>query len=232
MVKKMALVLAVLLAQAQAQINLPMLGVGSTVSGGPTASIVQSNGNVNSSGSSTSVSLSATGTGHAIIVTTLGGTGTFVISDNQLNTYLQVSGAQATLAADTEFSDIWYCLTCTSGVTSVTVSGTGSAFIIGTVYEVTNLVSLDGTGQHISNGTIASNACTGPSITASFSDLLIATGDADNGFSAVASPWTFSNPGPGSVDAFIINSSTGAFQPVFTSVGSTSCLVSAAAFKI
>jgi len=227
--KKYLIVFALLCASMSAQEVIVALR--HPTGGAPTAAIVQSSGNANFSGASVSVTLSSTGS-NAIIVTTLGSSSSFTITDNKSNTYLQVPGAAASVA-NPEFSDIWYCLTCTSGVTSVTVTTTGATpFVAAGVYEVTNLVALDN-GQNLSNGTCVSGSCTGPSITANFPDFLIATGDSDNGFSAVGSPWTFSAlAGGDSQNAFIINSSTGAFQPVFTSVGSTVFMVSAAAFKI
>lgn len=74
-------------------------------------------------------SITATLTGSLIVVgaANVGGRTVTGVTDNIGNTYTQATGAAGASIADTLGTDVWYCLSAASGVTSVTVTFSGGA---------------------------------------------------------------------------------------------------------
>jgi len=206
----------------------------------PTIAFVQAAGHKDTTSTNT-ITLSSTTTGNAIIVPvdfysshTINVTS---VTDNQSNTYSQVSGARAN-GTGTTASDLWYCLNCTGGVTSVVVhlSTTGN----------TAVAALEFSGVATSSAIDVSNSLTGsgitqngPSITTTVAgDLIVANGGNDRPW-VTYNNYTQSPADPayavmdGELSAYLIttNTVTGSQLNVTLSNSGATWASSAAAFK-
>jgi len=197
--------------------------------------IIQGQGQVATGTAAPSITISPSIAGDTLIflpAIPYGMTITSVI-DNIGNTWIQAPNARATSAGDGYATDIWYCANCAAGVTSVTAHLSASAgFVSLEVYEMSGIFTTSPLelGAHASEGTVSGGNCTGPSVTTSSTDFLIAQGDADHGYSGVSAPWVF---GDGQQEGYILTAAPGTYQPIFQAgAGSTHCLESLAAFKI
>lgn len=179
------------------------------------------------------VTMPATVSNHQVIVPVLWGSSSTTItsvSDDQSNTYIPVSSSLASNSTMGEQAQIFYCQSpCASGVTSVTVNLSGSvSFILVGAWELAGKTISTSSGFNLSNGTVSSNHCTGTNISASSNNVLIAIGDSDNGFSAIAAPWTIQSITTFATSGYVLNSSGITYTPTFTATGSTNCLIAEA----
>lgn len=124
--------------------------------------------------SATSVDISVAATAaNALIVVGCASAGTRTVSgvaDDKGNTYVQASGAAAHANSSADATDIWYCLkTTTSGVTTVTITYSGSAGTFvkdGEVWEVAGFTNADiDVAKALNDFSQTTNVTTGPTVT-------------------------------------------------------------------
>lgn len=88
-------------------------------------------GHSTASATTVTVTTTSTGSGKLLVVAACNaGTRTVAasgVTDNIGNTYTQATNAAANANSSVDNSDIWYCLSATSGVTTITITFTGSA---------------------------------------------------------------------------------------------------------
>ena len=163
------------------------------------------------------------------------------VTDNIGNTYVGVSGATATNFTNNT-TEIWRTFSCGAGVTSITVTWSGSAAVFDKeifFFEVTGCTSCaDDTSGHTNNGSGVSNVYTGPSITTTgtsgFSAAVIALGSSidqnPNSGNEYSSGGDISSNG--NAAASLIYSTAASHQPVWHGTGASSNFcASVAAFK-
>lgn len=227
-------------AQAAFALGISFGGIASSIqTSTPTIAFVQSAGHKSASSTNT-VTLSATASGSAIIVpvdfySSPPGTVTSV-TDNQSNTYVQVPGVRA-VNLDTA-SDLWYCLNCTAGVTSVVAHLNGAVSTAVAALEFSGVVTsspIDTSGSNTGSGITQ----TGPALTTTSAGSVIVVAGGNN------RPWvTYNNytqspadPGyavmDGEISAYLITTSTvsGSQLSVTLSNSGAGWSNSAAAFK-
>jgi len=148
------------------------------------------------------------------------------------NVYQQVAGAASSCAKKSV--DIWYCENCKAGVTELKFYLSDAATVsVNAFLEVSDMALssvLDGSGAHVSDGTVSSEGLeVGASITTTAQDFIIAryfpTPPLPTGVTPAA--WTYT---PSYV--YLLNAPAGTHQPTLTGAKAAgSFCMSMAAFK-
>lgn len=197
--------------------------------------ILQNGDTVGASGSSYSITLAATKSGSLIAVGISGTISSITVTgvtDNKSQTYSQVSGARATDSGSNYFTDIWYFANSASGVTTITVSLSGSTASGGaTAIEVVgiNTTSPVDASAAVNNIASTSTPVSGNITTTQNNGLIFVVLSDNTGANSVASPYTLVNAQ--GVAAYNVAATPVTNQTTtFTLGGSTTSCISSAAF--
>lgn len=207
---------------AVAQLLLMGVGGASTSSGGGTVVLVTSS-QCSAIASGANCTITTTGTGHGIfaLIETFTASNTFSAVSVGGDTLTQVPSVNVTCAGVS--GDIWYAPSTGGARSTFTVTTSGGASWYAVVYETTGANASTPLDQHNTSTGTGANPL-GPSITTTANSELIITQELVNGTaSAVASPFTFDAALGGDGWGHNVTSSSGTYQPSWTSSGGTSC---------
>lgn len=166
------------------------------------------------------------------------------VTDNIGNTYTQATGAASSSVSGSTTTDVWYCLSASAGVTTVTGTWSGAAWagskaVI--VWEVQGMTTAAfDLAAHVSNGTGAANLDAGASVTTTgASGFVVGVANTDNSIdlnpntgNEFTSGGASDPSGTGWAGASLISSTAAAHQPVWHDTNPTSPYgASTAAFK-
>lgn len=217
-----------------------VLGLGDL--GWAAATIVQTTlGHSAVSSTTLAVTVTSTGSGNLLVLgsaTPFNSVTVSSISGGCSGSWTQATGAAGSDSWFGSETDVWYCLSSSSGATTVTITYSGSSDNkTGIVWEVSGMTSpsLDD-ADHVNDGTAAT--ITGPTLTSTGSDMfavgMTATASGVTEFPASGNAFSSGGARSGDWDASGISLATttsGSHTPVWTTGATGHWSVSAAVFK-
>lgn len=214
---------------AQAQTNLPLLGVGGAAAGG-TVSLLHISLCLNI-GSGADCAITTTGTSHGlfVLIQSNTATGTVTAVTDGGDTFSQVTSGNIT--CQSVLNDIWYTPSTGGARTVINITTSLGTVYVAAVYEASGTNASAPLDQHATVSSSGTNTPGAPVTTTAASELIITTETVGGTVSAVTSPFTFDSSQNGGGWASVVPSSTGTYTPNWTNSGAGANCGTTASFK-